>query len=84
MNMWSLLNDDTVCPLQWSEVILNLSDYGACPYYVVYRKRSSLSNQELSSFFPSYINQVPSFNDYDLDCLKKVITFTVFKSVGRE
>ena len=62
-NKWYLLNDDSVYPRKWSEVLLELADYGFCPYYVVYARITKL-HHITKPILPDYYHQSPSNSEY--------------------
>ena len=71
-NQWYLFNDDTVYPHEWKDILLDLSEYGACPSFVVYcRTTDALSSKE-TPFLPGYHSKSPSFKDYDEESVRMV------------
>lgn len=62
VNRWNLFNDDTVYPRDWKEVLIELSDYGTCPYCVVYCRTTLLTP---STSVPGYNREAPSLFEYD-------------------
>lgn len=79
MNMWNLFNDEVVYPCEWKEVLAQISDYGTCPYFVVYRRRKSPKTSKSALYVPSYTKYTPSINDYNSDLVEMVI-FLIEKS----
>ena len=69
MNQWNLFNDDTVYPREWKEILTELSDYGTCPYCVVYCRTTLLTP---STSIPGYHREGPSLDEYDSKCVELV------------
>lgn len=80
--MWSLFNDDTVTPYKWEEVVAQIYDYGACPYFVVYRRKCHLCKPKPCSYLPSYADNSPSLDEFS-DVVKNVDYLVVVLIIDR-
>ena len=69
MNQWNLYNDDTVYSRDWKEILIELSDYGTCPYCVVYCRTTLLTS---STSIPGYHREGPYLDEYDTACVDLV------------
>lgn len=51
--------------------MLELSDYGSCPYYVVYSRITSLRHPTPTAL-PAYYQESPSIAEYNQEIVKEV------------
>ena len=71
-NIWKLFNDETVYNRHWDEVFYEISDYGTCPTFVMYRRSRSLPEPSSNRILPNYIQGMRPLTEYCSDFVKEV------------
>lgn len=63
-------------------MVAQIYDYGACPYFVVYRRKCHLCKPKPCSYLPSYTDNSPSLDEFS-DVVKNVDYLVVVLIIDR-